>query len=330
MLAAVAFVTSACSGGGATPSAAVVATPGSSVLPATAAAPLPPQSLAPSLAPLPGGRLAYGVFSPSGLALFTTNVDGTDTRRLLLPKDAEQPRWSPDGRRLSVVIGSALVGSGLVNPDGSHFVPFKNPDRTLNLGCTGWSPDGRRLACGVWAWNKADHTRNGIYTVRATDGRDLIRVTNPGDAFDGPGDYSPDGRQIVFLRTITFDDELGTLMVVNVDGSNAHALTDQKVGLNNRWSPDGLTILTDMSGFLRLVPVDGGPISPIKIDASPTVTASRAAWSPDGNWIVFTGIQSTSAGEDLYIVRKDGTNLHQITNTPGVDEEFGSWGVAAP
>ena len=328
---AVAFVTSACSASEATPSAAVVATPGSSVLPATAAAPLPTQSLAPSLAPLPGGRLAYGVFSPSGLALFTTNVDGTDTQPLLpLPKEAEQPRWSPDGRRLSVVIGSALVGNGLVNPDGSHFVPFKNPDRTLNLGCTGWSPDGLRLACGGWTWSEADHARNGIYTVRATDGRDLIRVTSPGGAFDGPGDYSPDGRQILFRRSIGLDDELGTLMVVNVDGSNAHVLTDQKVGLDNRWSPDGLTILTDQGGSLRLVPVDGGPISTIRIDASPTVNASRAAWSPDGNWIVFTGIQSTSAGEDLYIVRKDGTNLHQITNTPGVDEEFGAWGVAAP
>jgi hypothetical protein len=29
-------------------------------------------------------------------------------------------------------------------------------------------------------------------------------------------------------------------------------------------------------------------------------------------------------------MRKDGTNLHQITDTPGVDEEFGEWGMAAP
>jgi Tol biopolymer transport system component len=323
MLAA-AFATTACGGQAATPSATSVATAHPSVS-ATTAADLSPTE---SPAPLPGGRLAYGVFAPSGLALFTTNVDGTDTRPLL-PSNAEQPRWSPDGRRLSVVSESALVGSGLVDPDGSHFLPFKNPDRALNMGCTGWSPDGLRLACGVSAWSKADQTRNGIYTVRATDGRDLIRVTNPGNAFDGPGDYSPDGRQIVFVRTITLDDELGTLMVVNVDGSNAHALTDQKVGLDNRWSPDGLTILTDLDGSLRLVPVDGGPIRPIKIDANPPITASRAAWSPDGNWIVFTGIRSTAAGEDLYIVRKDGTNLHQITNTPGADEEFGAWGVPA-
>jgi hypothetical protein len=34
----------------------------------------------------------------------------------------------------------------------------------------------------------------------------------------------------------------------------------------------------------------------------------------------------TSTGEDIYIVRKDGTNVHQVTDTPGEDEEFGEWG----
>jgi hypothetical protein len=29
-------------------------------------------------------------------------------------------------------------------------------------------------------------------------------------------------------------------------------------------------------------------------------------------------------------MRKDGTNLHQVTDTPGRDEEFGEWGVPAP
>jgi hypothetical protein len=35
----------------------------------------------------------------------------------------------------------------------------------------------------------------------------------------------------------------------------------------------------------------------------------------------------TSTGEDIYIMRKDGTNLHQVTNTAGKDEEFGERGV---
>jgi len=44
------------------------------------------------------------------------------------------------------------------------------------------------------------------------------------------------------------------------------------------------------------------------------VTATRGAWSPDGTWIVFSRV--TSTGEDIYIMRNDGTNLHEITDTP--------------
>ena len=61
---------------------------------------------------------------------------------------------------------------------------------------------------------------------------------------------------------------------------------------------------------------------------SSPVEATRGAWSPDGSWIVFSRVAST--GEDIYIVRNDGTNLHQVTNTPSQDEEFGEWGIPAP
>jgi hypothetical protein len=58
------------------------------------------------------------------------------------------------------------------------------------------------------------------------------------------------------------------------------------------------------------------------------------SWSPDGTQIVFSGSKKPVQGEieraHLYVINKDGTNLHQITDTPGVDEEFGEWGVAAP
>jgi Tol biopolymer transport system component len=320
----VALVTTACSGVAATPTTVLVATPGSSVSLATAVVASP----TPSPAPLPGGRLGYGVFSATGLALFTANVDGTDTTRLRVPKGAEGPRFSPDGRRLAVTGTSPQVVFGLVNPDGSGYVRIASPDPTLTLACTVWSPDASRLACA--GWDDGKPARNGIYTVRASDGGGLTRVTtNPGGALDEPGDYSPDGRRIVFVRDNPVDEEANTLMVVNVDGSNAHALTDQKVGgPSNRWSPDGLTILTDRYGSLLLVPVGGGQPTPINIDEPVTWPASRAAWSPDGAWIVFT--QGSATGEDLYIVRKDGTNLHQVTNTPGQDEEFGDWGITAP
>jgi Tol biopolymer transport system component len=321
---AAAFVTTACGGQAATPSATSVATSRPSVSPTTAADPSPTVSPA----PVPGGLLAYGRFSPDGTHVFTANTDGTD-EQALLPSIAEGPKFSPDGRRLAVATDSpqGLIFFGLVNPDGSGYMRFDSPDPTLNLGCSGaWSPDGSRLACE--GWDDTDSARNGIYTVRASDGGGLTRVTtSPGGGRDVLGDYSPDGRQIVFLRVNVADEEHNILMVVNADGSDPRVLTDRKVGLACTWSPDGKTILTEANGSLLLVPVDGSQPSAIKINADAPVTATRGAWSPDGTWIVFSRV--TSTGEDIYIMRKDGTNLHQITDTPGQDEEFGEWGISA-
>ena len=318
------FATTACGGQASGPSATSVATSRPSVSPPTAADPSPTVSPA----PIPEGRLAYGRFSPDGTHVFTANTDGTDEQSLLT-SIAEGPRFSPDGRRLVVVIESpqGLIFSGFVNPDGSNFMRLDSPDPTLNLGCGSWSPDGSRLGCE--AWDDTDLTRQGVYTVRASDGGDLTRVTtSPAGTHDGYcGGHSPDGRQLLFLRADLPDEKQATMMVVNVDGSDERPVIAQKVGLGCDWSPDGKTILTESNGSLVLVPVDGGQPSPVKIAADAPVTATRASWSPDGTWIVFSRV--TSTGEDIYIVRKDGTNLHQVTNTPGQDEEFGEWGIPA-
>jgi WD40 repeat protein len=326
---AAAFGTTACVGHVATPSATSLATSPPSISAATAsptsAADLPSTE---SPAPVPGGLLAYGRFSPDGPHVFTSNTDGTD-EQALLSSSSECPRFSRDGRRLAVSAHGpqGLLFFDLVNPDGSGSVRFDSPDPTLTLGCAAWSPDASRLASE--GWDNSNAARNGIYTVRASDGGGLTRVTtSPGGGHDVPGDYSPDGRQIVFLRDNLVDEEHNTLMVVNADGSDPRVLTDRKVGLTSRWSPDGKTILTEMDGSLLLVPVDGVQPSPIRIDTGSSVSATGGGFSPDGGWIVFSRVGS--AGEDIYVMRADGTNLHQVTNTTGQNEEFGEWGLPAP
>ena len=325
-MAAAAFVTTACSGQAATQSAAAAATSGPSLAPTTGAA--PSSSISPP--PLPGGRLVYIALNEDGVgSLVATNPDGTDTTPLL--PAGNPPRWSPDGRHISVVADNAdgLLFVGLVDPDGSHYVQFDSPDPTLNLGCFAWSRDGSRLACD--GFDGTDASRNGIYTVRSSDGGDLIRVTtSPDGSRDIPTDYSPDGRQIVFTRERIADEADTTLMVVNVDGSGARALSDTRLR-PGRWSPDGKTILSDSGEEgekLLLVPVDGGEIKAIEIISDSLRSAFFGSWSPDGEWIVFSGRASTSV--DLYIVRVDGTNLQQVTDTPmGQWEEAADWTAAA-
>jgi Tol biopolymer transport system component len=321
---AAAILTTACSGQATTPSVSPTAASSLAASPTIAAT----SSLEMSPVPLPGGRLVYAqwIEEETG-SLFTTNPDGTNTTPLL-PVGNPQ-RWSPDGRHISVVAENSdgRLFVGLIDPDGSHYVQFDSPDPTLDLGGFAWSPDGSRLACE--GWDDTDLTRNGMYTVRASDGGDLVRVTTcPNSCHDIPTDYSPDGAKIVFTRQRLPDEADATLMVVNVDGSGARALTDRKLG-GGRLSPDGKTILTDSEGSLLLVTIDGGEIRTIEISVGGLETAFSGSWSPDGEWIVFSGRASKSV--DLYIVRVDGTQLHQVTDTPiGKYEDAADWTAAAP
>lgn len=324
---AAALVTTSCGGGQpTTPIAASAATLGPSV----SAGPSP-SIYSPSL---PGGRLVYAQFMGEVGSLFTSDPDGTDITPLLPSGTGELPRWSPDGRHISIVAdnGNGLVFVGLIDPDGSHYIKFDSPDPTLSLGCFAWSPDGSRLACE--GWDETHPSRNGIYTVRSSDGGDLARTTtSPDGAHDIPTDWSPNGQQMVFIRGQPTEGASTSLMVVNVDGSGARVLSDQQLG-QGRWSPDGKTILTDVgedsAKKLQLVAVDGGEIRTIEIVSDVTLrTAFFASWSPDGEWIVFSGRASKSV--DLYLVRVDGTDLHQVTDTPiGKYEDAADWTAEAP
>jgi TolB protein len=279
---------------------------------------------------LPGGRLVYTQFAGEEGSFFTANPNGTGITPLLPTGTGESPRWSPDGRHISVVGSSpqGLVFVGLVDPDGSDFVQFDSPDPTLELGCFVWSRDSLRLACE--GFDGSDVGRNGVYTVRASDGGDLVRVTtSPNGGHDIPTDYSPDGRQIVFTRQKLPDEADTTLMVVDVDGSGARAISDRRLS-GGRWSRDGETLLLDNRESLLLVPIDGGEIRTVEIASDGNLTpAFSPSWSPDGEWIVFSARASKSV--DLYIVRADGTNLHQVTDTPiGLWEEGADWGTPGP
>jgi Tol biopolymer transport system component len=64
----------------------------------------------------------------------------------------------------------------------------------MNLACPSWSPDGTRIA--LEGFNDDDPSIvHGIYPVRASDGGDLVLVTDQGLS---PRDCSPDGTRIAF------------------------------------------------------------------------------------------------------------------------------------
>jgi Tol biopolymer transport system component len=194
------------------------------------------------------------------------------------------------------------------------------PHDSLNLVCTVWSPDDRRLACE--GWDDSDPSRTGIYTVRASDGGRLVRLTNPPpDTADLPGDYSPAGSQVLFKRAI--EEANGELLVVSVRGGKPRQLSDKQVEDPGRYSPHGETVLTSVGGQIVLMDGSGREVATI---AEEGAYLFGPVWSPDGSRIAFSKATSGPVA-DIYTALPDGTDRRRVTSTPEANEIRVEWGA---
>lgn len=106
------------------------------------------------------------------------------------------------------------------------------------------SPDGTRAAMVVN--RKAVKNDNEYYYTRHLYVVDVAGTTPPlqltfGDKTDGQPQWSPDGKQLAFVRT---DGERSQIWILPMNGGEAHAITKAEYGAGSpRWSPDGKKIL---------------------------------------------------------------------------------------
>jgi Tol biopolymer transport system component len=267
--------------------------------------------------------------------IFTANPDGSHEVQLPpLSADAGCPSWSPDGTKILENTGNpnGVARPATVNPDGSGFKLLDNPDPGLFLGCGNWSPDMARISSEVFG--VLDPGRNGIYTMRSSDGRGLFRVTtNPGGD-DNPWGYSPDGSKILFGRTYAEGD--GGLFVVNSNGTGLHRLNPPNLQLNccsADWSLDGARVVfaatfksstgSGSQSALFVVNADGTGLHQLTPDG---LGAGGPQWSPDGQLIVFNNLLKPggpTASLQIYVVHPNGSGLKRITDPTNGDGSFG-------
>jgi Tol biopolymer transport system component len=157
-----------------------------------------------------------------------------------------------------------------------------------------------------------------VYTAKLS-GTHLVRITRrPGPEFDAA--WSPDGRHIVYRDSRRGINENDEIFVVSADGTHTRNLTkDPSNDWGPDWSPHGTTIVFNsdrdgppMGGFL--VDLDGSNVRRIPTDA----WVEYPSWAPDAKRIAFMG--GDGAEEyDIWVVWVDGTNLVQLTDSPGPD-----------
>jgi len=166
------------------------------------------------------------------------------------------PTVSPDGRFLAFASdrdGRSRIW--LQQLEGSREIALTDgPDDAPRF-----SPDGSQLL-----FTRAHAAGTALYRVGLLGG-EVHEIT----ADATTGDWSPDGREVVFVRwRDTPSRALPSLMVANIDGSQARELArlEYRLQVRPRWSPDGSQIAVTGFGQLpgvpqvvMLVPVDGSP-----------------------------------------------------------------------
>jgi Tol biopolymer transport system component len=263
--------------------------------------------------------------------VFTANPDGTDQQRITGFGVTCCPRWSSDGSQVLMAASAPddRITGAVFRPNGSLVRKVPLPSGGLNLGCAqAYSLATGRLACEGWDDNKP--SLNGIYTLRASDGGDLLRLTtNPAQEHDIPADYSPDGSKIFFFRAVEGfpsigDTRDGSLFAVSADGKDQRRVTPNDMPVEvvgnsgGRLSADGQWLVFTTSGDIWKIHPDGSDLTKVFEDSQRRL-AITPTWSPDGSFILFgldpagsLAVTQSAPVNGLYLIRADGTGLTPV------------------
>lgn len=218
--------------------------------------------------------------------IYEIDIENHNLKRLTnMGGSAEQPCWSPDGRK---IVFTFTYGKEehyrkeiyTMDADGKNIKRLTN--NSFDDDSPSWSPDGKRIVfmAGETILNHDDYE---IYIINV-NGNNIQRLTY-NKVWDGIPIFSPDGKKIVFSQE--------TIPPSYIEFA----------GL--RWRKNQLVVMD----------LDGKSQTPVMSYENNIIGAST--WLPDGKKIVF----STGFGGDIYIIDVERKEVINLTNTLDIHEE---------
>jgi dipeptidyl aminopeptidase/acylaminoacyl peptidase len=313
-----------------------------------------------------GSRIAYSVMNNDqpGRPYAQTWILKLDTQQSIRLGRASSPHWSPDGQWLAYQTGEGLTIS---RPDGTGAIALA-PISGTNHPLPGsgerlsWSPDSKSIAF-VSSTPGPEPDANGdpmvitryLYKPTASEGltrfndnrrmhifivdiaTKSVRQLTSGNYYEHSIDWSPDGREILFVSNHEPDsDRIFNYDIFTADAANGavRRLTDTKnAEYRPVWSPSGKTIayqgtrrtLTSSETTMEdthiwLMDADGSHRR--EIDTGIDNRQGAPKWSPDGQSLYFT-VQERGTAR-LYRIPVSGGQPRRLD----LNGAIGSWSVA--
>ncbi len=254
--------------------------------------------------------------SPRVTNIWIVSTDGKKSPHPLLPnlKNANTPRWSPDGRWLAFLSDHEKPGTVqvyLVRSDGVAAERLTSVPGGVESFA--WSPDSTMIAFvardqpaikeGADAIEvDRDFRYSRLWIAKVSD-HQAVQITKQ-DFEINEFAWSPAGDEIalVVARSQKAEDSLlFSLVVINrLTDEVVRTLSTNAAPISGtlRWSPDGSLIAfregpptKEFASWLAVVPAKGGAVRPLAKDYSGTVLIGE--WTPDSKRLLAQSIEGT-------------------------------------
>ena len=252
-------------------------------------------------------------------------LSGGEPRKI---SEGNEPAVSPQGDRIAFVRKNEIWLAGLNEADKpSQLIHAKG-----NAGELRWSPDGTRLA---YVSNRGDHALVGLYDFRSK----LVRYLDPSVDRDSNPVWSPDGKQVAFIRAAAANRGFGPVRsaqpwsirladpetgqgrelwrAAEGPGSAFHAMLADNQLL---WAADNRLIFPwERTGWLHLYSISTHGDAPTPLNTSGEFEVEHVSLARDGRSVVFSSNQDDINRRHIWRVSILGEHLTQLTRGTNLD-----------